>query len=181
MAQWLSRQVLKVDATAVTIEDSRNYLILYNCNVPEQIIYDNNASMDAFSRIGLLLENDFGRLPVYFQITGAYYLKHKVTDQEYLWTGSFHPKINAPAQLTEFYRFIGANNFAQFAFNSTRQPEESFTWVGRDTQWTFDRLEAIIINSQCEVNSQNDIFQKRGLMQHRYGGRRRNQKTFPLP
>jgi len=179
---WLNRQHLKVDVTAVSLDGSPNYLILYNCNVPERIIYDNNLSRDAFDRIGRLIQEDFPPpLPVYFQITGAYYLKHQVTGDEYLWTGSFHGKYSSAAQLTPFYQFIGADNFSQFAFNMTRQPEVSFTWVGRDTAWTFDRLEAIIVNVQCEVSNRNDIFEKRHLMQLRHGRRRRNHKTFHVP
>jgi len=179
-------QTLKVDATALFFpeKDRENkFLVIFNVNVPERIVNDDNEYPLVLERIRDLLiaefqvDNNVG--PIYYQITATYYLVHKISGASRVWTGSFFPKGNSPAQLAPFRQFDPANFVNHVLQNTTPESiEAKLNWTEQDSNWQFDSLASVIINAQTNVLVSHSVLTRRNLIAH--GGRRRLHQTFAL-
>ena len=170
---------LKVDATALRKDHTNGYLIIYNINVPADIIHDNNEKRDVLIRIRDLLMTDFRHDLIHYQITAAYYLVHRVTGEQRIWVGSFFPGGNGPAVIRDFQLF-NANTFVGQAFEDTENCEDDLTWRGVNTAWVFDSLISVIFNCQVDVRTNHSALYKRNL----YSNNARHLRahvTFNLP
>ena len=176
--QW-EQELLKVDATALRKDNREGYLIIYNINVPADIIHDNVERQDVLVRIRDLLVNDFQHDIVYYQITAAYYLAHRVTGELRPWLGSFFPGGNGPAIIRDFQRF-NANTFVRSAFEDTQNCEDALTWRGVDTAWIFDSLISVIFNCQVDALSNHRILYQRHLFVNN-ARRLRSNVRFNIP
>ena len=150
MDQPLTRNDLKVDATTLKDEDSS--LVLFNINVPLRIVQGNpNEFYNTCVQIGQFISDNFhANDSVYFQVTASYYKINKQTGEGRLWGGSFSPRANSVAQLLPF------------------------VWIGRDTNWEFDRLESIVINVQSQIDNDHETLQRHNLDSQKH-------VTFKLP
>lgn len=175
--QHTGSNVLKVDATAITDTENRAYTVIYNVNIPEDIIDDVNERRDILERTRSLIDDDFPNIPVYYQITACYDLMNKVTGFTVRWTGSFFSENNGPSQLTPFQRFE-SGTFVDTSFDNCENVRERLTWTNEDTQWVFHELVSVIFNFNINVRSNHPVLQDRRL---HYGRLSRPHVTFDLP
>jgi len=183
MADYLNRASLKVDATAVQMESrnvERKYLLIYNCNLPEETVRDDDQMRGALTRIGHLIQTDFRSCEhVSFQVTASYWLRNPVSSEEKLWVGSFFGRNNALAQLSRFTVFE-PDTFVDTAFESTRNIDNKLKFFGMDTVWVFHKLESVVINFQSQAFEKNPILTKRNLLLANKRNKR-NHELFQLP
>jgi hypothetical protein len=174
MDRPLTRDDLKVDAT--TLKEENSIILFFNINVPLRIV---QASQDTYYNTCLQIENfindnfNVGE-SVYFQVTATYFIRNKKTGEEKLWGGSFSPRANSIAQLSPFQKYIRNNTFANIVVNASNNAEEKLKWVGKDTNWEFDRLESIIVNVQSSVNHGHETIERHSLLRQKH-------VTFELP
>jgi len=174
MNRLLSRGDLKVDAMSMQMENSA-YLILYNVNVPANLLEDQVQKRASFERVAELLASDFERNDVQYQITASYILKHKETGAERFWSGSFFAKEDSPAVLLDFQRF-NRLNFVDTALAATQNVNDKLAWRGRETVWAFSQLESLIFNAESKVRANCSIFEKRGIVRRL----KKNRVTFAI-
>lgn len=163
------------------MERRSRVLLIYNINLPRNVVWSQSLWRDAIERTDRLIHNDL--LPayaVYYEITASYHLKNTETGEPRLWTGSFFSRGNAHAQLGIFREYD--ETFVDAVSNEIVELEDRLAWFELDTKWVFDRLESVIINVQAEISSTHTTLQKRHLSHHASGGRHtRNHITFGLP
>ena len=173
MDQPLTRNDLKVDATTLKDEDSS--LVLFNINVPLRIVQGNpNEFYNTCVQIGQFISDNFhANDSIYFQVTASYYIINKQTGEGRLWGGSFSPRANSVAQLLPFQQYIN-NTFPAVVVRASSNAEEKLVWIGRDTNWEFDRLESIVINVQSQIDNDHETLQRHNLDSQKH-------VTFKLP
>jgi hypothetical protein len=173
MDRPLTRNDLKVDAT--TLKEDNSYIVFFNINVPLRIVEGSEDTfMETCQRIGQFLNRNFTlQEAVYFQVTATYYIVNKKTGHGRLWGGSFSPRANSVAELAPFQRY-NTNTFAPLVVRASSNAEDKLQWVGKDTNWEFDRLESIIVNVQSSVGHGHQTFERYGLLAQKY-------VTFELP
>ena len=176
----MNAQELKVDCAAFP-SAKRNgrqfYVVFYNVNIPIFILNDPAERRNALERTRALFLEDFGvEEAVYFQVSASYILKHQDTGDERDWRGSFQTKLNNPSLLSEFQQFRSAT-FVDTVNPIIDNAENKLFQNGRDSKWTFERLQSIIISAQCLVFDTNAILLKRNLVRKR----KRLRVTFDLP
>lgn len=181
MAGPLERELrLKVDATAFKSSDNnrqRFFVVFFNINIPAFVVNDAEQRRDALNRTRDLLVDDFGvRETVFFQITATYILKNAETNDERQWKGSFQTKLNNPSLLSEFQQFRN-DTFVEIANGIISNAEAKLLQNGRNSKWTFERLQSIIVNAQCLVFESHSVLQKRSLVRRQ----KRFRVTFDLP
>jgi len=174
MSRLLNRGDLKVDAMSIQMENF-NYLILYNINVPANLLNDQVQKRASFERVAELLTTDFESKDVEYQITASYILKHKETGAERFWSGSFFAKEDSPAVLLDFQKF-DRRNFVDIALAATQNVNDKLRWRGRETVWAFSQLESLIFNAESKVRANSKIFDKRGIVKRL----KKNRVTFAL-
>lgn len=173
-------QMLKVDATALGTNGNNDALIIFNINIPEQAVFDLAQFVPALQRAQDFLVAELGEQVIYYQLTATYFLVHKLTGAQRLWTGSFFPKGNAAASLADFQRF-NPNTFVDIVSHTVNQDTilEKLSWTNLDSNWQFDRLASVIVNAQANLTWSHPVMTRRNLAGR--GGRRRAHVTFPLP
>ena len=173
------RHVLKVDCTSLTIEKSDEeddqFMIIYNVNIPAEIVNNDIERQAVLERVKNLLVHDFRGENVVYQICAAYYLKHIDTNEEIVWSGSFFAKNNNPSRLLGFQVF-DATEFVDICYDATENVDEKLRNNNFDTKWQYDRLISVIVNIQAEVPADHYIIRNRNL---RFNARRHF--TFSLP
>jgi len=176
MSHFFTRRDLKVDATTL-LGVNQQSIVLYNFNIPENIVRDENEFANALDRFSATIQRDFGLNPnVFFQLTASYMLSNHETNEKKLWTGSFHSRDNAPSQLTGFLGFNSAT-FNQDIISAADNVDDKLLWVGQETKWQFDGLVSLIVCVQVKVRQDDSILRERGLI-NRNG--HRNHITFHL-
>ena len=183
----LNAQSLKVDCTALPNDtNNRNqFLVVENVNIPEDKVYNPAEYTLVLERTRNFLAQEFRQvnvvIPVYFQVTATYKLVHRVTGAIRQWTGSFFPRGNSLLSLTPFTRF-DPDTFVNFVQRQTSREliEDKLKSIEIDSQWQFDSLVSVIVNSQANVSVGHPVLTLRGLIHH---GRRRKRvhRTFELP
>ena len=158
------RSLLKVDATCLKIRPLK-YLIIYNFNIPETVVYNQDELIVTLQRIGKLITEDFIHKRVLYQIIASYILKHQVTGETRTWTRSFFVKNNSLAQVSDFLVFDN-NTFVRTSLIEIGDIENKLN-LDNDTKWRFDRLLSVIFNTQCAVFIGEDVLQRRFLNQAR--------------
>jgi len=157
----ISHPDFKVDATALELENQ--YIVVYNANIPAVLVQDEQDRRQALERIRNLFQADFGARETYFQLTASYMLRNTGTNELRYWSGSFFARGNFPAQLSDFEEFNPAT-FVQTCLAQTRDVDTRLKWRGHDTLWTFESLNSIIINAQCNVHKQDALLNKRNFV-----------------
>jgi hypothetical protein len=151
---------LKVDATFL-LDDSKNSGV-YICNINIPVRYFEDESVR--QRVHAFIEAEFNGVQPTFQICGSYYLKHKRTDEEKFWAGSFTPKGNlAPGRIPELFTPYTRTNLQD---KLVRLTDISTTWAyfgSADTEWVYHRPNSAIININAQVPVQFNSLLVRGL------------------
>jgi hypothetical protein len=174
-----ARNELKVDVLSMPLKENNveYFIVIYNINIPIQIIENPTDCEQVLYRVRALLTTDFAGEQVSYQITASYALVHAITGQQRTWTGSFNARANAPAQLTPFEIF-NSNTFVASALEGIDGAERKLSQtIRQESQWKFDHLISIIFNIQAKVQDHHPVIQRRRFPQH---GRRAH-ITFPLP
>jgi hypothetical protein len=180
MAHILTTQDLKVDATSVPMERASRTLLIYNINIPRDVVENDVLWRDAIERADRLIHNEMRPAhALYYQVVATYYLTHMLTGEEQLWTGSFFSRGNSHAQLGIFREYD--NTFIDSVSRDIINIEERLNWFDGDTKWVFDRLESVIVNAQAEVSITQSTLSRRNIMQNVSGRISRNHITFSLP
>jgi hypothetical protein len=180
MAHILTTQDLKVDATSVPMDTVSRTLVIYNINIPRDVVYSDILWRDAVERTDRLIHNDL--LPafaIYYQVVATYYLTNLLTGEGQLWTGSFFSRGNNHAQLGIFREYD--NTFIDSVSGDVENIEERLNWYDGDTKWVFDRLESVIVNVQAEVSISHPTLLRRHIFQNVSGRYIRTHVTFSLP
>lgn len=170
---------LYVDCTSFQSQDlkkSKDYVVVYNINIPALVVNDPAARQNALERVKMLLEEDFYNVQVDYQLTGTYWLVNSETGERKEWVGDFYSGLHNAAVIEEF-QFFNKNTFVDTVFNILENVEEKLLWNGRSTKWKFERLQSIIINAQCVVPENHRVLYKRQM------GKRKKKfrNTFVLP
>jgi len=177
MNHHLPRSVLKVDSTCIFLKgEKKKVLIIYNINIPVHVLSQIEELDNVLERIKNLLSNEFYENTVVFQITASYLLKHTVTGATKVWTGSFFVKNNTLAKLSPFLLF-DKDSFKRKSLIEIKDLSNKLKLQNVDTKWRFEKLESVIINIQCKVNTNHHIIKYRNLC----NGLKRNHKVFFLP
>jgi hypothetical protein len=183
----LSVHSLKVDCTALANDQNyRNqYLVVENINIPERYVYNLIEYEAVLNRIKNFLTVKFSRpnlLPVHFQLTAVYNLVHTVTNAVRVWTGSFFPRGNSIASLTTFVAFE-PETFVNFVQRQTTREfiENKLKANNQDSNWEFDSLISVIVNSQANVPLNCSLLTERELTTLQNGRRKRIHRSFVLP
>ena len=172
MAQLLTRNDLKVDATYLDGSEQNSFLILYNVNVPSRLIFGDPANVA--EQVKRFLDVEFPPpCTIYFQLTATYYIVNKQTGFERLWSGSFSPRQNLAARLLPFQNYDNASFVNKFV-NACDNVQEKLTWFGRETVWEFDRLESVIVNVQTTAQHGHPALAGHNLRKQKF-------VTFQLP
>jgi hypothetical protein len=168
MARPLTRNDLKVDAT--TLRGDRSLIVFFNINIPLRIVQDSQATLyNTCLQIEHFINDNFNATDaVYYQVTATYYIINKHTGEGRLWGGSFSPRANSVAQLSPFQKYIQNNTFATVVVGASTNVEEKLQWVGKDTNWEFDRLESIIVNVQSSVNNDHETIERHRLLDNKH-------------
>ena len=182
----MQRENFKLDAAAIYDPRARHQrVVVYNFNVPSQRLQD----LDTFNFVRQVLETDFPAnapgviVAPYFQLSAVYVLINTVTNEERIWSGSFHPRARDLAQLTVFRPFEPAS-FAQYALTHS-DPDRVYnklsTFVnGKDSVWKFDRLISVVISFQTTLHLTHSLFVRHTkFAEHgRAGQNKKNWKVF---
>ena len=171
-----SVQDTKVDITSLDIEQNIGHRILVclNFNIPEDKQADPEQFQDLLSDISDFLTANF--LPnsqVTFQVTAAYYLKNRYTDQERLWTGSFFPG-NRVSLSGPYFQIFSPQTFSRKLQQYTLPLNvlQNLTWNQLDTEWDFKGVASFIINCQVGVSEDHEFLRTFDL----HSNRRRRQR-----
>jgi hypothetical protein len=168
------RTVLKVDATFIRNNNDSKVFVIYNINVPEHYLAQQQELAGVLNRIKDLLIQQFPPSSVVFQISASYILEHVDTGQTKTWTGSFFAKHNRAGLIADFLNFI-PTTFVDTVLNNLQHVDAKLRWNGLDTKWKYKQLLSVIFNVQCTISDDADLFKdtpKRGTRLH---------KTFPVP
>ena len=173
---------LKVDATCLKLDDS-DWEVLYICNINIPTQYFNNS--EVIERVLAFVDGEFAGVHPSYEICGTYYLKHKVTEEEKFWAGSFFSHRNAvegrlPDLFTPYDR-------AELEAKLLRLDQIAASWAylgGEDTDWDFEGAVSAIVNLNCRLPINDNRLVNRGLVQNIHdggGGFSRKHVTFELP
>jgi hypothetical protein len=163
------RTVFKVDSVILQSNNENSRLVIYNINVPDYLLTQNETLLQTLTRVKDLLVRDFEDLPVVYQISASYILAHNVTGQIKTWTGSFFAKNNRAGLIADFQNF-NSNSFVTTSIDNLQDIDTKLQWNGLDTKWEYQQLLSVIFNVQCTVpnthqswkekfRSQNQIYQ----------------------
>ena len=169
MNNHASRTLLKVDATTLNV-DSNYAVIIYNINIPQNYLTDQQELSSVLTRIEQLLSRDFANLSVLYQISASYILKNSKSGETKTWTGSFFARNNVLGVIAQFQQFVAAT-FVRNSLSQLINIEQKLLANGLNTEWKFDQLLSIIYNIQSKVPQQHRLAQN---------GPNRNHRTFPL-
>lgn len=177
---------LKLDFTAIQNSDS-NYIALLNFNYPIILVQNIPAFERMLNVAGHFLQREFAGLGngVTFQVTASYYLRNKLSAEEKIWTGSFHPKGNGPAILSgghQVYHPFVSETFATtvLSFATEQEAKNQLTWTHHDTQWEFASLISIIVSCQVVLLKDHGFLRNHQLSETHTGRRRRKLRSLLL-
>jgi hypothetical protein len=172
---------LKVDETCLQLDDSKwEVLFICNINIPTQ--YFNNRGV--IERVLNFIDSEYFELQPSYEICGTYYLKHKVTEEEKFWAGSFFSHRNAvEGRLPDLFK---AYDRAGLEEQLLRLDQISASWAylgGEDTAWDFHGAVSAIVNLNCRVPINHRRLTDRGLLLNIQDGANFGRKhvTFELP
>lgn len=182
----MERDRFKLDAAAIYDPRAPNQrIVVYNINVPFARLRD----LATFEQVRQVLETDFPAqangvvVSPYFQLSAVYVLVNTTTNEERIWTGSFHPRAREAAQLTAFRPFDPAS-FAQYALTNSepdRVANKLSTFVnGQDSVWRFNRLNSVVVSFQATLHLSHPLFERhdRFRQQNRTGAAKKNWKVY---
>ena len=155
-------QDTKVDITSLDLTDQHNrhvFLLCLNFNIPHQKQADPAQFQTLLSDISEFLTRNF--LPdnqVTFQVTAAYYLKNRNTEEERLWTGSFFPG-NRVSLSGPYFQIFNPQNFSQKLrdYTSQRSVQQNLVWNHLPTEWNFLSVASFIVNCQVTVDQNHEF------------------------
>lgn len=126
-------------------------LLIANFNIPMSVL--NITNIETIYR-RILLDFDLPEDYIYFNISATYVLKHRDTQEEKLFLGSFHSRGMSMSTLSRF-RSLDSVNFVPFV--SGKVIDEDFTHklklAGQSTVWELDRILSIIISVQGVIKT----------------------------
>ena len=171
-------QDTKVDITSLELEEhnSRRYLVCLNFNIPEDKQADPALFQDLLSDISDFLTLNF--LPhhqVTFQVTAAYYLKNRNTNEERLWTGSFFPG-NRVSLSGPYFQIFDPQTFSRKLQQYTLPLNvlQNLTGNHLDTEWAFQGIASFIVNCQVAVTENHEFLRTFDLRSNRRRRQRRH-------
>ena len=169
-------QDTKVDITSLDLEGNINdrILVCLNFNIPEDKQADPAQFENLLSDISNFLTAHF--LPnnhVTFQVTAAYYLKNRNTDEERLWAGSFFPG-NRVSLSGPYFQIFSPQTFSRKLQQYTLPQNvlQNLAWNHLDTEWTFLGVASFIVNCQVAVEENHEFLRIFDL----HSNRRRRQR-----
>jgi hypothetical protein len=177
MNNHAGRDELKVDAVSLPLDDPQKYyfIIIYNVNIPMEIIASLEQTVPVLERVRDLLVRDFPSSEVGYQITASYNLVHTVTGARRVWTGSFSVRYNAPAQVSGFEEF-DSETFVATSIDLIADVEHSLNRPDAvASNWKVESIISIIFNCQSKVDKFSPVL--RSFPRHG----ERAYRTFPLP
>jgi hypothetical protein len=179
MNNHAGRDELKVDAVSLPLDRHgrrvQEFVVIYNINIPMDIILDEDETINVLERVRDLLVRDFPDTLVGYQITASYNLIHTVTGARRVWTGSFSVRYNSPAQVSGFEEF-NSETFVETSIDAIGDVEHRLNRPEAvASNWKVENIISIIFNCQSKVDEYSLIIRAF----HRDG--RRSHRTFPLP
>jgi len=139
-------QIFKVDRITVR-NGGRSPLLICNYNIPAFRL--DLASAD---RVRDTIEEDFGATlqHVSYSISATYLLRHRVTDEEKYFAGSFHARGQQFGQLAEFRNFNN-NEFSRHVLERSAPAvlDHRLRRQARQTAWEFHQLVSIVVSAQA--------------------------------
>jgi hypothetical protein len=164
---------LKVDATFLLDESKRSGVYVCNINIPVRFFDDESVRQ----RVHSFIQKEFIGVFVTFQISGSYYLKHKRTNEEKFWAGSFFPRGNlVPGRIAELFTEYTRYNL-EVQLLRLREIADSWRYSGGlDTEWTFHLVNSAIITLNARLPLQHQSLVFRG-----FNATTRKNVCFELP
>ena len=157
----------KVTALSIRHSESRSErLVLYNVNVPVNLIPNENVFSVIRDTIVRDFDNDSG---IYFQLSAVYTLVHRDTGDLRTRTGSFNSRNCQPSQLSTHQRFE-ADTFIDFArANSSVEvalQKLTANYAADGQTWSLQDLKSIIFSFQCRLRPNHCLFLLRPQLRH---------------
>ena len=178
---------LKCDATALSDErQGRRAILLLNFNLPKAVLDDREGELPRRLQelVDFLKANFATGETLYYQMSGTYWLRHRLNGTRYRWVGSFFARDSAAASLTG----PGFLEFAPDTFVTdslqTLQPDNVYraaTVNFLDSAWHFEEYISVVVNFQCVLSVDHPFLLRHGLLQQRGARRKRRHVTlFPF-
>ena len=180
---------LKCDVTALSNDrDGRHVILLLNFNLPKSVLDDREGELPRrLGEIVTFLTSNFENQPprtVFYQMSGTYWLRHRIDDRRYRWVGSFFAKDSAAASLTGpgFLEFL-PDTFVPEGLK-TLEPNNIYaaaTVNFLDSGWHFEEYISVIVNFQFALSVDHVFLVRHGLLRQRGAKRNRRHVTlFPF-
>jgi hypothetical protein len=171
-------QDTKVDITSLDIEGNTDepILVCLNFNIPEEKQADPAQFQDLLSDISDFLSLHFvPHHQVTFQVTAAYYLKNRNTEEERLWAGSFFPG-NRVSLSGPFFQIFNPQTFSVKLQRYTLPQNvlQNLAWNHLDTEWNFLGIASFIVNCQVSVGNNHEFLTTFDLHSNRQRRQRRH-------
>lgn len=121
-------------------------LLIANYNIPLTVLHQ-----DSIQTVERRIQTDFD-LPqdfIYFNISATYVLKHRETQDEKFFGGSFHARGMKISELSAF-RSLDSVDFIPFVLQKTNLENitQKLKVAGHNTVWELDRVLSVVVSVQ---------------------------------
>ena len=144
---------LKCDVTLLhNDQDSRNGILLLNFNLPEESVADPVELPQRLQEISTWLTGNFGSLPISYQLSASYWLRHQLRGDRERWVGSFFARESAAASLSgAIFLDFNPRTWVQsgVGFLAPHKIIQSLTVNFLDSAWHYEELISVIV--QCQL------------------------------
>ena len=182
-----NNQLFKLDVTTLDAGEHEMYMLMLNFNIPKSVVEEDQpfSLEEATEDVALFVDNQFLLEPVFYQVTASYYLRHRQSGDERLFTGSFCPKANHTTSLSgPVFRLLRGATFSQEVrqFTTPQNILDCLDWPEDDeSDWSFLSLASVILNCQVKLSWHNRFIRRHNLLSARGNRHGRRHVTLPHP
>ena len=180
---------LKCDVTALSdSRDGRDVILLLNFNLPKRVMDDREGELPRrLEEIVAFMTSNFGDQPqgtLFYQVSGTYWLRHRLNGTRYRWVGSFFAKDSAAATLTgPIFLEFSPQTFVREGLR-TIEPDNIYraaTVNFLESGWHFEEYISVVVNFQFVLSVDHIFLVRHGLLRQRGARRTRRHLTlFPF-
>ena len=169
--------VLKCDVTALpNSQQLSTAILILNFNLPKNVIEDNrNIELkQRLDEIKLYLLLNFGTLAISYQLSASYWLKNRISEDRYRWTGSFFARDLEAASISgSVFLNFDPTTFVQHTWEMLDNANilRSLTVNFLNSAWHFDQLISVILCCQVLVPINHPFLIQHGLLSRTRRGR----------
>ena len=182
-----NNQLFKLDVTTLDAGEHEMYMLMLNFNIPRSVVEEDQPFTleEALGDVVLFLDREFSPEPIYYQVTASYYLRHRQSGDERLFTGSFCPKAAHATSLSgPVFRLFEGDTFSRDVrrYTTPQNILDCLDWPEDDeSDWSFLSLTSVILNCQVKLSWHNQYIRRKNLLSARGNRHGRRHVTFSHP